>query len=503
MMNLSLEMLFGVCLEKESGLGVKKFSLDELIIRTRECFEDRGLALFMEVIIKSVEEYLLAGLVGKFIDPRPVLKALSIAPCCPHSNFTSKGLAERSIMTSLGDMELCFKRIKCVACSATIVPMRDFLGIKPFQNKSNELLKICIEAVTDQSYRRSLYQIEELTGADLSLGSLWRSLMKNKNFILNEKTVFSELNLQTVLDESIRESIKTDPIHAILADGTGFKLQREEENLKKSDSKLETKSNLLQSEVRVIFGITKLGSILPLGVYGGQETWKFIGRDLYRRFGKNPKLKPEPIAEILLADGEEAIFEHLGKLAKEQQRCQWHLTHDFKVVFQYLDDGKKEERKIYQSQIHEAMNIEVDPKTHEDLEKKLLLEAEIKKAEKTLNELAVKLDENSYHKSAGYLRNAAYKMFTYLRVYIRTGILGAKVTSRLERLMREIGRRIKRIAFNWSPRGVALMCYMILIRAMNKNLWNKYWEKVLNVSGSIKLNLKAAFMRNQEVPLPN
>ena len=443
MMNLSLEMLFGVCLVRDANLGVNKFALDELIIKTRECFEVRGLAMFMEVIIKAVEEVVLGRMVGKFIDPGLTLKALSIAPCCAHSSFTSKGVSNRALMTSLGRMELCLKRVKCIACGVSFVPMRNFLDIKPFQNKSNELLKICLEAVTDQSYRRSLYQIEELTGAELSLGALWRSLMKNKNFNLNEKTV-SELNLQTVLNESIRESIKTDPIHAILADGTGFKLQREEENLKKSDSKLETKSNLLQSEVRVIFGVTKLGTILPLGVYGWQESWKFIGRDLYRRFGKNPKLKPEPIAEVLIADGEEAIFEHLGKLAKEQQRCQWHLTHDFKAVFQYLDDGNKAYRKVYQSQIHDAMNIEVDPKAHEDLEKKLLLETEIRKAEKTLNELAAKLDENSYHKSAVYLRNAAYKMFTYLRVYIRTGILGAKVTSRLERLMREIGRRIKR-----------------------------------------------------------
>ena len=141
MMNLSLEMLFGVCLEKEAGLGVKKFSLDELIIRTRECFEDRGLAQFMEVIIKSVEEYLLAGLVGKFIDPCPILKALSIAPCCPHSNFTSKGLAERSIMTSLGDMELCFKRIKCVACwaSGRPPPIRQALRSEPYHKQSPPL----------------------------------------------------------------------------------------------------------------------------------------------------------------------------------------------------------------------------------------------------------------------------------------------------------------------------------------------------------------------------
>ena len=42
-----------------------------------QCFEERGLAIFMEVIIKATEKTLLARLVGKFIDADPTIKALA------------------------------------------------------------------------------------------------------------------------------------------------------------------------------------------------------------------------------------------------------------------------------------------------------------------------------------------------------------------------------------------------------------------------------------------
>lgn len=39
-------------------------------------------------------------------------------------------------------------------------------------------------------------------------------------------------------------------------------------------------------------------------------------------------------------------------------------------------------------------------------------------------------------------------LFTYLRYWMKTGIVTPRLTSKLERLMREINRRIKKFAFN-------------------------------------------------------
>ena len=516
MTNSILSLCFGICLG-ENDQGFKKFTLDELIVKTRELFELEGLPGFMEMILKCAETMVLESLIGKSVDPTASLKELTRSPCCEVSLYESSGFAKRKMSTTLGKVKLNFTRIRCQGCRASFVPMSMFLGLEKFQNKSHELTKVLIESVVDQSYRRSLSQVTELTGATMGVGTLWRAVMRNKSFDLSlRKKDLNSSNIKLNMDQAIREWIIADPLHAILADGTGFKLQKdpnkelnELQKLKQaagSDSKFTQKSNPLLSEVRVIFGITKAGEVLPLGTYTEKESWKKIGRDLHTRFGKHPKLKPEPIAEVLVSDGEEGIFKGLGHLARSEQRCQWHLTSEFKGVFQYQDDGKKSERKIYQGEIQEtidkvhaeAMDKE---KIKDALERKLNLEKEIIDAEKKLNELANKLEENNYGASAVYLRNSIYKIFTYLRIYMRTGILGPKVTSRLERLMREIGRRIKRIAYNWSAKGAALMTYLILVRCMNRKLWDKYWEKFLNATGDLKLTLEYAFMKKQEQSL--
>jgi hypothetical protein len=45
---------------------------------------------------------------------------------------------------------------------------------------------------------------------------------------------------------------------------------------------------------------------------------------------------------------------------------------------------------------------------------------------------------------------------------MKTGIITPRVTSKLERLMREINRRIKKFAFNWSEKGAATITRLII-----------------------------------------
>jgi hypothetical protein len=45
-------------------------------------------------------------------------------------------------------------------------------------------------------------------------------------------------------------------------------------------------------------------------------------------------------------------------------------------------------------------------------------------------------------------------MFDYVRRWLRTAVVTPGVSSLIERLMREIGRRLKRMAFGWSEDSV-------------------------------------------------
>lgn len=511
-MDSILSLLLGVQIKRNEH-GLIPFPLDECIIGATTLFENRAYDAVICTFLNRVDEDICSKLIGKFTDPSGMLQNLKMDPCCKNLIFEKSRMHSRKIMTSLCKLEIHAVRVRCIGCGKSFVPLTKFLGLRPRQNKSNELLQKVIEMAVDQTYRRGLSQLQSLTGINMSLGQMWRTVIQSEFFNLNSINGSNPDNFQLVMDQEIKAMIVKDPLHAILADGTGYKLQREPINIdaeikkqKESDSKFIEKSRPLQSEVRIIFGITKRKVLIPMGVYTDKESWKTIGKDLYKRFGKNEKLKPEPIADVLIADGEEALFRGLRKLAKKEQRCQWHFTHEFKGVFQYQDEGKKEDRKNYQSEIQTTMDQIHETVTATDTkdlteQKKLELEAEIINAELTMEKLADKLKEQSHFKSEGYVRNATYKLFTYLRYYLKTGILGSKVTSQLERFMREVGRRIKKIAWNWSAKGVAALCYIILVRAMNRSLWGNYWKRILGVTGNFKMTFDNVFLKNQEPSL--
>lgn len=89
-----------------------------------------------------------------------------------------------------------------------------------------------------------------------------------------------------------------------------------------------------------------------------------------------------------------------------------------------------------------------------------------------------------------YLPNARDDLFIYLRFWIKTGIVTPRVTSKLERLMREINRRIKKFAFNWSEKGAAIITRIIIKLICSPKDWENYWVQRMKLSGNIKLTFE-------------
>jgi hypothetical protein len=77
---------------------------------------------------------------------------------------------------------------------------------------------------------------------------------------------------------------------------------------------------------------------------------------------------------------------------------------------------------------------------------------ESRKAE--IKELINIFKEKGYHLGVAYLENLTQRLFTHVEIWLRTGVITPKTTSLLERIFREIGRRIKRIAWGWSDSAV-------------------------------------------------
>ena len=84
-------------------------------------------------------------------------------------------------------------------------------------------------------------------------------------------------------------------------------------------------------------------------------------------------------------------------------------------------------------------------------------EQRVQRAEQQLEQMAGEFAAQGYRRAATYIRQATGRLFSYVRLWLATGIVAPRTTSWLERLMRELGRRLKRIAFGWSDDGAAKM----------------------------------------------
>ncbi len=64
--------------------------------------------------------------------------------------------------------------------------------------------------------------------------------------------------------------------------------------------------------------------------------------------------------------------------------------------------------------------------------------------------------------------------------------------------MRELGRRIKKIAYGWSDKGVTKIARIILKRFTDSSEWENYWDKKMNILANV-----VVLVRNYKVSLQN
>jgi len=70
-----------------------------------------------------------------------------------------------------------------------------------------------------------------------------------------------------------------------------------------------------------------------------------------------------------------------------------------------------------------------------------------------------------------------------------TGVIAPKTTSLLERIFREIGRRVKRIAWGWADATVNKLSKMIILKKYSKEKWQQYWKQKLGIEGNFSILL--------------
>ena len=425
------------------------FSLDELVIETKRMFETEGMAGLVNLIAVLLDWIVHQSLLRRWEKSDP-------GRCCPHAHYVVHGREAKSIRSSVGQLALLWTRIRCQGCGKSFIPLRGYLNMERYQRKTSELEKIVAEVVSEQSYRRSSQHLETIGSIPVPHTTLHRWVMTSDCDKIDMKK----------------------RVQTLVADGTGYKQKLDADG-----------SN--RGEVCVVVGITKENTIVPYGAWT-EKSWAAISREIKRANHPSSKIKFTPIADLLVSDGEVPLVKYMGRLTKDSQRCIWHLPHDLHPLLKYKDDASPAEAKGFTSQLAGIIDIKLPAEDVEKvgLEDRLTLERSVFKAECGVQDLIDELKSRGYKAAATYLDNAKSKMFSYVRTWLRTGVVHPRVSSMIERMMREIGRRIKKIGHGWSPEGAAKLTRIIIKRITSANEWDQYWKAKLKISGKVKMSFE-------------
>jgi hypothetical protein len=474
-MKLNIGMTFEVNLNSHNSI------LDELILESKDLFQQEAHGKFLGFILENIDKQLCDSIVhavpGTYLltDSSKVVSGA----CCKSPKLKRYRKEKKSLMTGIGCVPYQCNRLRCKNCKKTVVPLREVLALKKYQSESREFQKLACETVVQQSFRRSCKHLSQIGGIRITRMKLHR--------------ILSRANADGI-DANMREK----GVHYLIADGTGFpewkptKAEPEDQKTEMvpTETKKPDKAKERKSDLKVVIALTKEHDMIPVGVWA-KRSWKHVAKTI-KTANNHPKLMPKPIADILLCDGEAALIDAMGPLAKEIQRCQWHLTYEFFHLMKYQEKCETELSKQLTEKLYQAVKLGIPE--NNDLESKLKLETMIFDAEKSLDKVIAELREWGHFMAATYVENAKGNLFTFLRYWIQTGEVAPKVTSRIERLMRELGRRVKKIGFNWSAKGAARITRILLKIIAGKNLWENEWKEKLCLKNAVSLSLKGVYL---------
>ena len=437
------------------NLAIGKVGLNEIIYRLKE-LRDPLMLRILEQILIGYDDLISERLSQTKIYPSKARKDLGRhlrkgdpeARFCRGRKARRKGYRKntRKMSTVFGPLNLRIRTVECFKCGARYCPLLSALQIGTYSRKEMNFEHEVIEAVIDTNYRRLI----DGRSIDISLGGI-------HNIVVGSD-----------IDKTFQEPVSVEDLSGIAADGTGVN---------------EHKGR--KGELRNVIGITKAGRVEPLGCFTN-TTWPEIERTVKERIKE-----AEPYNIPFIYDGEPGLDDFLADVA-ETQRCTWHGPRG--VYHALWEDGlKKKESHPETNKIKHLIGIELPEGDFEILkeEDKQQVKAKYESSKSEIKELIKTFYEKGYTHGASYLEKLSERLFTNIELWLKTGVIAPKTISLLERVFREIGRRLKRIAWGWSDEAVTNISKMIMIRQYSRDKWEEYWKEKLGIRGYFNIQIEA------------
>ncbi|MDY6857592.1 MAG: hypothetical protein SWO11_23400 [Thermodesulfobacteriota bacterium] len=158
--------------------------------------------------------------------------------------------------------------------------------------------------------------------------------------------------------------------------------------------------------------------------------------------------------------------------------------------------SQKKDSQPERDTIKQLIGIELPEGDFEILkdEDKQQVKAKYESSKTEIEELIKTFREKGYAHGASYLENLSDRLFTNIELWLKTGVIAPKTTSLLERVFREVGRRLKRIAWGWSDKAVTNLSKMIMIKQYSRKKWEQYWKEKLGIKGYFDIEIRSVQM---------
>lgn len=422
-------------------------SADELALAIGPVRNEIGREL-MRLTVESVQE----AIVERERLPRRAARHgpwTDSAARCRCTSFTKQGWrrTRRRLRTSLGEVGFRVHNVQCRRCGVKYAPVLRFFDVEERKRRLSDLERVVAEVVSLETYGKSEGLVEQTTGERVPDATIhdWVADID-----------WDELKLG-----------RHKRAKAVMADSTGFK-----------------KRGGRRGDLRVIIGVDRRNKPFALGVYSGLSADE-IGKEVKSR------LKGHAQATLFVHDGEEGLSDHLAGIAEKEARCKWHLPRGLKYAL-WEDGLRKAESDPHVKRLKGVIGIEIPDEDWQKLKDEDLdpPREELKRAKDQYRKLADEFGDRGYENARGYLENAMDKVFTQVETWLNTGLVMPGTICTLERIMRELGRRLKRLGYGWTDEGITRVAKILLKKVYEPEDWDRYWEKRADLSARCRVVLQ-------------
>jgi len=436
------------------NLATGKVNLNEIVYKLKE-LQNPLMLLILEVILRGYDDLISERLSQTKIYPSKARKGLGRhirrgdpdGRFCRGRKIRKRGYRKRprQFSTVFGKLELPLRVVECCKCRAFYSPLLSALKVGLYERKEANFEHEVIEAVIDTNYRRLI----KGRSIDISLGGI-------HNLVVGSD-----------IDQAYQEPVPLDGLSGIMADETGLKQYKGR-----------------KGELRTVIGVTTSGRVEPLGSFANKP-WPEIELIIKERIKD-----AEPFNIPFLYDGEPGLDDFLADIA-ESQRCTWHGPRG--LYHALWEDGlKKKDSQESIDKIKHLIGIELPEGDFELLkeEDKQPVKAQYETSKTQVETLIKTFRDKGYQHGATYLEKISERLFTHIEIWLKTGVIAPKTISLLERVFRELGRRLKRIAYGWSDKTVTNLSKMILLKQYSRKKWEQYWKNKLGIKGHFNIQVQ-------------